>query len=70
MKLLKETFNQSFQLEFDDLFRPPKNLVPIYPDRGDENYFYYTDLGEKESIPYLAQGSIDIFLEEAPLGYM
>ena len=70
MKLLKETFNQSFQLVFDDIFRLPDDLTPIYPNRGENNYFYYTDLGENESMPYLSQGSINRFMEEAPPGYL
>ena len=70
MKLLKETFNQSFQLEFDDLFQLPEDLTSIYPDRSDDNYFYYTNLGDSESIPYLSQGSIGKFMEEAPPGYL
>ncbi len=70
MEKLKEAFGKAYKFPLTEIISLPDNLVPLYPERGEDNYFFYSPTAEESQFPpYRAQGEIDIFLKLAPQGY-
>ncbi len=70
MEKLKEAFEKAYKFPLTEIINLPDNLVPLYPERGEDNYFFYSQIAEENQFPtYRAQGEIESFLELAPQGY-
>ena len=70
MKKLNELFQDAYGSNIEELIHLPDNLVPYPAEQGENAFNFLTPISLNDrKVPYIVQGDIRTFLEEAPEGY-